>query len=84
MLSQKGGIMAGKDIVMLSGKELKRLKIIQAIIDRKMMQTEGGKILGLTARQIRRIINRVKREGDKGLCHRTRGRHSNRRKLNHF
>ncbi|HAS16896.1 MAG TPA: hypothetical protein DCR39_03160 [Nitrospiraceae bacterium] len=76
--------MAGKDIVMLSGKELKRLKIIQAIIDRKMMQTEGGKILGLTARQIRRIINRVKREGDKGLCHRTRGRHSNRRKLNHF
>src|SRR3972149_9318193 len=80
MLSQKGGIMAGKDIVMLSGKELKRLKIIQAIIDRKMMQTEGGKILGLTARQIRRIINRVKRNGDKGLCHRTRGRHSNRRK----
>jgi len=72
--------MAGKDIVMLSGKELKRLKIIQAIIDRKMMQTEGGKILGLTARQIRRIINRVKLEGDKGLCHRARGKHSNRRK----
>src|SRR3990172_3042746 len=80
MHSQKGGIMAGKDIVMLSGKELKRLKIIQAIIDRKMMQTEGGKILGLTARQIRRIINRVKIEGDKGLCHRARGKHSNRRK----
>ena len=73
--------MAGEDIIMLSGKELKRLKIIQAILDSKMMQAEGGKILGLTTRQIRRIIKLVKKEGDKGICHRARGKSSNRRKL---
>lgn len=72
--------MARGDIIMLSTKELRRLKIIQTVMDGKMTQTEAGKIIGLTARQIRRIVNQVKKHGDKGICHKSRGKPSNRRR----
>ena len=68
------------DIIMLSTKELRRLKIIQTVMEGKMTQTDAGKIIGLTDRQIRRIVNQVKKYGDKGICHKFRGKPSNRRK----
>ena len=72
--------MASEDIIMLSVGELRRLKIIQTVMDSKMTQTEAGKIIGLTDRQIRRIVNQVKKYGDKGICHKSRGKPSNRRR----
>ena len=70
--------MAGKDIIMVSRRELKRLHIIQKVLDKELKQVEAVEILNLTDRQIRRIIKRVRKEGKTGIIHKSRGRVSNR------
>jgi len=70
--------MAGKDIIMMSQRELRRLQIIHKALDKKLKQVGAADILGLSNRQIRRIVEKVRREGDKGIVHKSRGRPSNR------
>jgi transposase len=62
----------------MSTKELRRLHVIQHVVERKLTQTHAAQLLGLTDRQIRRLVTRVRKEGARGLIHRTRGRPSNR------
>jgi len=71
--------MVGEDRVMMSVKELRRVHVIRHANERKMTQVKAGALLGLTTRQIRRLIARVEQEGEKGLAHRGRGKPSNRR-----
>jgi hypothetical protein len=75
----KEGTMAGRDIIMLSQKELKRIHIIQKVVDRVIKQVNAAEILLLSTRQIRRIAKKVKAEGEKGIIHKSRGRDSNRK-----
>jgi transposase-like protein len=70
--------MAREDIIMLSSKEMRRVKIINEVLDKHMTQVAAGEFLSLSDRQVRRIAVRVKNEGDKGFCHRGRGEQSNR------
>lgn len=70
--------MAGKDIVTMSQMELKKLNIVHKILDKKLMQVEAADILGLCNRQIRRLVARVRQEGDTGIIHKSRGKPSNR------
>lgn len=65
--------MAGKDIITMSQKELKRLHIIHKILDRRLKQIDAVELLELCAKQISRIAGRVREEGDKGIIHRSRG-----------
>ena len=44
-----------------------------------LKQVDAAEILSLSDRQIRRLIKRVRVEGDKGVAHRSRGRASNRK-----
>ncbi|MCM8780536.1 MAG: helix-turn-helix domain-containing protein, partial [Candidatus Omnitrophica bacterium] len=67
-----------KDIIIMNQKELKRSLIIHKLIDKKLKQIEAAQILDLSTRQIRRIIKRIREEGDKGIIHRLRGRPSHR------
>jgi transposase len=60
-------------------KELKRVHVIRQAMSKALRQQEAGEVLGLTARQVRRLIQRVRAEGDAGLVHRGRGQTSNRR-----
>ena len=71
--------MAGEDIIMLRQMELRRLHVIQRVFARVVKQVEAAEILSLSSRQIRRIVKRIKVEGDKGIMHKSRGRPSNRR-----
>ena len=71
--------MVGEDRVMMSVKELRRVHVIRHAIEQKMTQVKAGALLGLTTRQVRRLIARVEQEGDQGLAHRGRGKPSNRR-----
>jgi hypothetical protein len=71
--------MAGKDIIMASQRELKRLHIVQKAIEGRLKQTEAAELLSLSIRQTGRIILRVKEEGAQGVVHRSRGRESNRK-----
>ena len=69
--------MAGEDMVIMSQGELKRLHVIHQAIDRAITQADAAISVDLCERQIRRIVYRVKQEGDKGIIHRSRGRTSN-------
>ena len=71
--------MAGEDIVMVRQGELKRLHVIRKVLERVMKQVEAAVILGLSGRQIRRMVRRIRKEGDIGIVHKSRGRLSNRR-----
>jgi transposase len=68
--------MAGKDIIKMSQEELKRINVIHQAIDKGLTQVEAALILGLSDRQVRRIIKRVIEEGDRGIVHRSRGKPS--------
>ena len=71
--------MAGEDMIMVGQGELKRLHLIRKVLERVIRQVEAAEILSLSSRQIRRIIKRIRIEGDKGIIHKSRGRSSNRR-----
>ena len=73
--------MAGKDIIMLRQEELKRLHIIKKVSEGILKQKDAAELLLISDRQIRRVIKRVREEGDRGVAHRSRGKASNRRLL---
>ena len=70
--------MVGEDKVLMSVKELRRLAVLHQVMEKKLGQLEASRLLGLTDRQIRRIVARIQVEGDVGLAHRSRGKRSNR------
>lgn len=72
-------MMPGEDIILMSGEELRRLGVIRMVLDRGMRQAKAAGILGLSERQVRRMVKRVSQEGDRGIVHKSRGRLSNRR-----
>ena len=72
--------MAGEDTIIMSMKELRRAHILHQVLEGKLRQVQAAAVMGLSDRQIRRIVKRVRREGDRGLVHRSRGRRSNRAK----
>ena len=71
--------MSRKDIIMLSQRELKRIHVIQKVLDGVIRQVEAAEMLALSDRQVRRLIKRVRIEGDKGAAHKSRGKSSNRK-----
>ena len=71
--------MAEEDMIMARQRELKRLHVIQKVLEKVIKQVEAAEILLLSSRQIRRIVKRIRVEGDKGIIHKSRGRPSNRR-----
>jgi hypothetical protein len=70
---------ARKDIIMLTQQELKRLHVIKKVFEGVMKQVEAAEKLSLSDRQIRRLINKVRIEGDTGIAHKSRGKPSGRR-----
>jgi len=71
--------MAGEGIIMATQEELRRLHIIEKVLEGELKQVEAAEILCLSSRQIRRMVKRVQREGQRGVVHRSRGRPSNRK-----
>jgi len=71
--------MAEKDIIMVRQRELKRLHVIHKVIEGILTQQEAAGLISLSERQIRRIVKRLREEGDEGIMHKSRGRPSNRK-----
>lgn len=70
--------MARKDMIMATQEELRKLHVIRKLLDKLIKQKEAAEVLDLTTRQIRRITERVREEGDRGIIHKSRGKVSNR------
>ncbi len=65
--------------ITMAMRELNRLKVIQAVIDGILKPSRAAEQLGLTDRQIRRLVNRVRAEGPSGIVSKRRGKPSNHR-----
>ena len=70
--------MVREDRLLMSVKELRRVRVIHQVLAKEMTQGVAGVLLKLTDRQIRRLVKRVGAEGEAGLVHRSRGKPSNR------
>jgi len=70
--------MVVEEILTMSQKELKRLHVIRKAIERGITQQGAAELLEIGERQVRRIIQRVRIEADKGVIHRSRGKVSHR------
>jgi len=68
-----------KDILMIRAEEVKRYQLVGKIFDKSINQQEAAELLGLSDRQVRRIVKRVRNEGERGVIHRLRGRRGSRR-----
>ena len=71
--------MAGRDIIVMSVREIRRLKAVQSAVDRHVTQKTVAAMLELSERQVRRLVKEVRERGDRGVIHALRGRASNRR-----
>jgi predicted DNA-binding protein (UPF0251 family) len=58
--------MVGEDRVIMSVQELRRVHVIRQALEKKLTQEKAGALVGLTARHVRRLIQRVRQEGDLG------------------
>ena len=71
--------MAGKDTIIVRHLELRRLQVIHKALEGEITQGKAAELTSLSERQIRRIIKRIREEGDEGIRHKSRGRESNRK-----
>ena len=71
--------MVGKDMIVMSIREVRRLKALQTVIDKQITQKVAASMLGLSGRQVRRLVKVIREKGDRGIIHGLRGRPSNRR-----
>src|SRR5580658_8749638 len=66
-----------KDRISMSQRERDVLKVMGMVLAGKRTQVEAARLIGRSERQIRRVLKRLKAEGDVGVIHRLRGRPSN-------
>jgi len=71
--------MAAEGIIMATQEELRRLHVIQKVLEGGVRQVEAAEMLSLSSRHIRRVVKRIKQEGQRGIVHRSRGQPSNRK-----
>ena len=63
----------------LTDKEKLKLNTIQKIITGECSKKKASEILGITTRQINRLLIKFKEEGENGFVHKSRGKSSNRK-----
>ena len=64
--------------VLMSERELNRVEVLGQVESGTLTVTAAARLLGLSRRQVHRLLDRFRREGVSGLRHRARGRASNR------
>lgn len=67
------------DILTMSTKELSRLEIIQRLQMREVRQEKASEILGISIRQVKRLLAEYRANGPQGLISKKRGKVSNNR-----
>ena len=64
-------------IISMSMRELDRLKVIEAVVEGRLMPWRAAERLRLSRRQVERLANRYRSQGAAGLVSRKRGQPSN-------
>lgn len=68
-----------EETITLTKRDAERLRVLHQVMDEKIGQVFAGELLGISDRQVRTLLGRVREEGAKGLVHRSRGRESPRK-----
>src|SRR5262249_54294020 len=68
------------DRIAMSQRERDRLRVLHSVLDGKRTQVEAARLLRLTPRHVRRLLERLEQGGDAALVHGLRGKPSNHRK----
>jgi len=63
----------------MSTKEVDRLGVIRRVLERRLKRGKAAQLLGITARQVRRLCDAYQRDGAGGLVSKRRGQPSNHR-----
>ena len=71
--------MAATERITMTMRELDRYKVIQDVTDGMLRPWRAAERLGLTTRQIRRLVSRLRDQGAPGLVSRRRSKPSNNR-----
>ena len=61
-------------LLTMSNKELHRLPVIQAVIEKRLRRRDAASQLDLTERQVQRLMNRYRESGAAGLTDARRGK----------
>lgn len=68
-----------KDLITLTKREHDRLEILRRVMKGELRQKTAAALLGLTDRQVRNLMRRIKEKGAVGLAHGNRGKPSPKR-----
>lgn len=68
-----------KGTITMSTKEANRIAIIEKVMMKEMKQNRAAGLLGISVRQIRRLVKKYKKDGAPGIIHQLRGIPSNAR-----
>src|SRR3989442_6802467 len=71
--------MSKQEMLVLSTKDRDGLKVVHEVKRGHVTERAAAQQLGVSDRWVRKLLRRVKKEGDRGVVHRLRGRVSNRR-----
>lgn len=67
-----------KGAIIMSQKELDRIKILNQVSSNQLTKAEAAELLGVSSRQMYRLIALHREGGDRGIVHKLRGKKSNR------
>ncbi len=62
-----------KGVISMNMKETERITIMDNLIAKRIKQRHASKQLGISVRQVRRMVKRYKQEGIAGLVHKGEG-----------
>ncbi len=65
-----------EDKIIMSAKEVNRIRVLQKIMDRQVSQVDGARIMGISDRQVRRMIKKIRGNGIASIVHQSRGKPS--------
>lgn len=66
-------------LITLSTKEFRRLQVVRDLANRRLTQVQAADQLGLSVRQIKRLLRTYRQDGGQGLLSKRRGQPSNNR-----
>jgi transposase-like protein len=70
---------SGQEILTMKRSEIKRFAIIEKVIKKELKQIEAAEVLGISDRQVRRLVIAVRARGEAGIIHGLRGKESHRK-----
>lgn len=68
-----------QEVFAMKRSEIKRVQVVEKVIGRELKQLEAAEVLSLSCRQLRRLVQRFRKDGAYGLVHGLRGRASARK-----